>query len=229
MTGWLLDVTIAGVPAAQGSKRHVGNGRLLEQSKAVAPWRTLVAWTVSRVWHWAPLDGPVYLDVEFVMRRPASTPKRRPTPPAIRRPDTDKMLRAVFDALTGVCWRDDSQVVWVFATKRIAETDEQPGCRIRLDPATGWGARPEPVRPLGTPPPGSGLERPRGDSRDVSNHPVPGPQHAQEAMASLSRCDGRGDREIRSEGLIQGGAWVGGPLSTVAPEDPSTWPFGQQD
>ncbi len=37
-----LTVHVTGSPAAQGSKRHVGGGRLIEQSKAVAPWRKAV-------------------------------------------------------------------------------------------------------------------------------------------------------------------------------------------
>lgn len=129
--GWLLDTFVAGRPAAQGSKRHVGGGRLVEQSKAVAPWRTLVAWSVAQHWTGGPADGALRLRVEFLMPRPVATSKRV-TPPAIKRPDLDKMLRALFDSMTGVCWRDDSQVVQVSASKRISELDEQPGCRIQI-------------------------------------------------------------------------------------------------
>ena len=35
-------VFIPGVPAPQGSKRHVGGGRLVESSKKVKPWRRAV-------------------------------------------------------------------------------------------------------------------------------------------------------------------------------------------
>lgn len=41
MTAVQFDVL--GVPAAQGSKRHVGNGRMVESSKALHPWRDSVA------------------------------------------------------------------------------------------------------------------------------------------------------------------------------------------
>lgn len=128
---WRLDLFVPGRPAAQGSKRHVGGGRLVEQSKAVAPWRTAVAWHVAQTFTQAPLDGPLVLAVEFVMPRPAATPKRS-TPPAIKRPDLDKLIRAVDDALSGVIWRDDSQVVRVDARKRLAELDELPGAWIRV-------------------------------------------------------------------------------------------------
>lgn len=129
----VLDVFVPGQPAAQGSKRHVGGGRLVEQSKAVAPWRTLVAWYAAQGYTGgAPAVGPLAVRIEFVVRRPSGTPKRAPTPAAVKRPDVDKQIRAVFDALSGVVWRDDSQAVDVHATKRIAERDEQPGARIRI-------------------------------------------------------------------------------------------------
>ena len=35
---------VYGQPAPQGSKRHVGGGRMIESSKAVAPWREAVKW-----------------------------------------------------------------------------------------------------------------------------------------------------------------------------------------
>lgn len=120
---------VPGKPAAQGSKRHVGGGRMVEQSKAVAPWRTTVAWHAAQVYREAPQDGPLSVELAFVMPRPSSAPKRS-TPPAVKRPDLDKLQRAVFDALSGVVWRDDSQVTYVAASKRIAEVDEQPGVRI---------------------------------------------------------------------------------------------------
>lgn len=132
-----LSVSVEGIPAAQGSKRHVGNGRLIEQSKRVKPWRTSVrvaAWdAVLNAGHPGfPAGTPVQVEVTFVMRRPAATPKRR-TPPAVKRPDVDKLSRACLDALSeaGV-WIDDAQVVHLCAVKRIAEVDEGPGCHILI-------------------------------------------------------------------------------------------------
>ncbi|MFC5996932.1 RusA family crossover junction endodeoxyribonuclease [Pseudonocardia hispaniensis] len=133
-TRWLLDLFVPGRPAPQGSKRHVGNGVLVESSKHVAPWRTTVAWHAAQAHTAAPLDGPLTVRIEFVMPRPSGTPKRA-TPPAIKRPDIDKLTRAVLDALSGVVWRDDSQVVDLHPTKRIAEIDEQPGARVRVKEA----------------------------------------------------------------------------------------------
>jgi crossover junction endodeoxyribonuclease RusA len=123
-----LRVWVPGAPAPQGSKRHVGRGILVESSKALGPWRDRVAMfaTASNP---SLLTGPVRVDADFVMTRPVSTPKRR-TPAAVKRPDLDKLLRGVLDALTGVTWADDSQVVEVFATKRLAAIGETPGLRL---------------------------------------------------------------------------------------------------
>jgi crossover junction endodeoxyribonuclease RusA len=133
--GWLLDLFVPGRPAPQGSKRHVGGGRLVESSKAVGPWRTVVAWHAAQAYQSAPVEGPIRVSLVFVMPRPAGTPKRA-TPPAVKRPDTDKLTRAIFDALSGVVWKDDSQVVELHAFKRLATLEEQPGASIRIGRAS---------------------------------------------------------------------------------------------
>ncbi|WP_256670767.1 RusA family crossover junction endodeoxyribonuclease [Nocardia cyriacigeorgica] len=121
---------IPGTPAPQGSKRHVGRGILVESSKAVGPWRERVALAVHQQ-GWQPLDGPVAVDLTFVMPRPKSTPKTW-TPAAVKRPDIDKLARAVLDALTGIAFADDSQVVEMHTYKRLADPGLQPGLWITV-------------------------------------------------------------------------------------------------
>lgn len=128
----------AGVPAPQGSKRHVGGGRLIEASKKVAPWRKAVAAAATVVMIdkfsllWVPWSGDVSVSLDFVLPRPKSLARSRPTPPAIKRPDLDKLERAVLDALTGVVFADDSQVTVLQGSKRIAEPDEPTGAIIKV-------------------------------------------------------------------------------------------------
>jgi crossover junction endodeoxyribonuclease RusA len=131
--GWLLDVFVAGRPAPQGSKRHVGGGRMIEMSKHVGLWRDDVRAACLGAWGGrAPLDGPIELDVEFVRRRPASAPKRS-TPPATTMPDLSKLVRSTEDAITSAgVWVDDARVVRTVSSKRIAEIGEPPGARIRV-------------------------------------------------------------------------------------------------
>lgn len=135
--GVLLDVFVPGTPAPQGSIRavvHRTTGRAVaikDNNAAQKSWRTDVGWYAAKASTGTVHTGPVAVRVEFVMPRPKSAPKRS-TPAAIKRPDCDKLCRAVFDALSGVIYRDDSQVVDLHASKRIAEIGETPGARIRV-------------------------------------------------------------------------------------------------
>jgi Holliday junction resolvase RusA-like endonuclease len=129
--------TVYGTPAPQGSKRHVGNGRMIESSAKVAPWREAVKWAAlnERVMMMpGPLTGPLAVTIAFTLPKPASAPKRTVTYPA-KRPDLDKLIRSTFDALgEAFVWKDDAQVVLVTATKVYpqegANALEAPGARI---------------------------------------------------------------------------------------------------
>jgi crossover junction endodeoxyribonuclease RusA len=134
--GLLLDIFAAGNPAAQGSKRHVGSGRMVEMNKRLPGWRTLIAWQAAQQWTGAPLDHAVTMELEFVMPRPKGLPKSKPTPAHTKRVgDLDKLCRGVFDALTHVVLADDALVTRLVAERRYAEVDEQPGARIRVSAA----------------------------------------------------------------------------------------------
>jgi crossover junction endodeoxyribonuclease RusA len=132
---WDLDVFVPGQARPQGSKRSFGKGRgMTESSVHVGPWRERVALFAHQARVGQPLIErlvPVQTVIEFVLPRPKSAAKRS-TPPMIRQPDLDKMLRAIDDALTGVVWSDDAQVTETHTMKRYAEIDETPGVRIRV-------------------------------------------------------------------------------------------------
>jgi crossover junction endodeoxyribonuclease RusA len=137
-TGTDLDVFVPGRPAPQGSIRaivHRSTGRAVaikDNNTTQKAWRQDVAWMARQAWGpQPPIVGPVRIRIDFVMPRPLSTPKRR-TPPAIKKPDGDKLERAIWDSLTHVVWVDDAQVVDWAGTKRLAEIGETPGARIRV-------------------------------------------------------------------------------------------------
>lgn len=118
-------VIVYGIPAPQGSKKHVGNGMMVESSKKVMPWREAVKWA----WKTAQLEcipGPVKVSVVFTVPKPSSAPKRRVTYPG-KKPDIDKLIRSTFDALSDVgAWEDDARVVELWTAKKY--------------PGEGWGA-----------------------------------------------------------------------------------------
>ena len=99
---------------------HPKTGRavMLDASTKTRPWRHLVSSAaVQAMGTRLPYDGAVYLDITFVMLRPKghfdSKGRVKPNAPKYpaKRPDRDKLERAMQDALTGVVYRDDCQVV----------------------------------------------------------------------------------------------------------------------
>ena len=104
---------------------------MIESSTALGPWRQRIAlFTHNALTDIDLLDGPITLQLHFVMRRPVNTPAK--TPPAIKRPDIDKLCRAVLDGITGTAIYDDSQITELSASKRIAAPGETPGVQIHL-------------------------------------------------------------------------------------------------
>ena len=144
-------IHVRGNPAPQGSKRHVGGGRLIESSKRLPAWRIAVQDAALQHLQPIPPGVPVRVEIHFVMPRPKSLPKSRPTPPAVKRiGDLDKLCRAILDGLDGPAYADDSQVTILVADKRIAEPGEEPGARIHVSPVEALEP-PTPTRCAGTP------------------------------------------------------------------------------
>ena len=129
-----------GVPVPQGSKR-VFNGRLVDvNDRKLKDWRALVgqmaASESSKL-----LLGPVSVRLDFYLPRPKghfgsgrNAETLRPSAPHVpeTKPDIDKLVRACLDALTGMAFRDDSQVAALHARKLYAD-DRQPGVHIEIE------------------------------------------------------------------------------------------------
>lgn len=129
-----FSLRVSGRPAAQGSKRHVGNGRFIEASRFLPEWRKAVsaaALDAAELCGWVTLDGPVEAHMVFHIGRPASvTAEKRLLP--IKPPDLDKLARAVCDSLTDArIWLDDGQVVKLVCEKQYVSAEES-GVSIRI-------------------------------------------------------------------------------------------------
>lgn len=125
---------VPGHPAPQGSKRHVGNGVMIESSKRVKPWRQDVREAAMASTVHFPKGTPVRMSLTFVMPRPKTMPKGRTEP--VTTPDLDKLIRAVLDALTSASLYDDDAQVVEFGRlrKRYALPDEATGVHIVAEP-----------------------------------------------------------------------------------------------
>ena len=146
----LLQFHVVGVPVTQGSKKaFVTRGArpravvVDTNADRLRPWRDAVRETAVTAAGeaWVPLTGPVAVRALFALPRPASAPVRTRTwPTGARSGDLDKLLRAIFDALTDAAiWRDDSQAVETYVVKdypgrSVAQT--VPGVIVQINPPT---------------------------------------------------------------------------------------------
>lgn len=119
-------VIIPGTPRPQGSKKAIvrkgaKHASLVESSPHVASWRTDIRDAVAKV-ATEPLMGPLEVRAVFTFQRPASHhvagDRSRPVKPGApawctshSAGDLDKLQRAIGDALAGIAWDDDDQIV----------------------------------------------------------------------------------------------------------------------
>ena len=129
-------------PAPQGSKRHVGGGRLIEASKRVKPWRQAVAASAQqqmREQKCSLITGACSVSIEFRFKRPKShfttngqLKANAPDHYIVKRNDIDKCCRSLLDGLTGAAFADDCFVVKLTASQRYCEPGERPGASVTI-------------------------------------------------------------------------------------------------
>jgi crossover junction endodeoxyribonuclease RusA len=117
----LVTFTVYGKPEPQGSFRAMNQHRsgkaiLAQSNKKLLPYRQMVS-QVALLEFRGNLAGehvPIQLLIEFYFAKPKSAKKREF--PSVK-PDIDKLQRCILDALTGIAYKDDGQVVTVIASK----------------------------------------------------------------------------------------------------------------
>ncbi len=142
----MIEFTVTGNPAPQGSKKFVGTtktgrGLMVESSKKVKPWRMDVKAAAEAVLEqfaaMAPLDGPLVVSMVFTLPKPASAPKRRTTWPD-KKPDLSKLARSTEDAISDAgLWADDARVVEYARLAKVFPGEDPdalavPGVRVRV-------------------------------------------------------------------------------------------------
>ena len=123
----IVEFTVLGTAAPQGSKIRTKWGAMREANPNTMPWRQEVAACAKKAMEGRePTLLPVMLVATFIFQRPKShyrTGKRvgelRERAPAhmSSKPDLSKLIRAAEDAMSGIVYRDDAQIVELNVTK----------------------------------------------------------------------------------------------------------------
>ena len=153
-----LELFISGIPRPGGSKRAFIARRkggafvtrpdgspvvnMTDMSgKAGKTWRSdCKAFAMSAMAGRPLFTGPLHLTVAFYMPRPQKHYRTGKHAGELRddapyyhtsKPDVTKLLRSLEDALTGVCWADDSTIAWQKAMKVYCH-DGVTGARVEI-------------------------------------------------------------------------------------------------
>lgn len=133
----MIRFVIWGDPVAQGRPRTAvinGRPRLYDPEKS-RHYKELVRLVAQEARPNHLIEGPVSLTVRIFKRFPASFSKRareqaragniRPA----TKPDASNILKAIEDALNGVVWVDDRQIVDLIVTKAY---DDDPRVEVEI-------------------------------------------------------------------------------------------------
>ena len=148
-----LEFTVQGKASPSGSKKAFVNkktGRVcvVDTAKNKDSWQSfvrLVATRAAAAERITPTRNAFRLSLQFAFARPkshfgtgknASVLKRSAPTFHTQKPDTTKLIRCTEDALQGVCWHDDCQVVSQQATKVWADVDS---VKIVVEECMTWG------------------------------------------------------------------------------------------
>ena len=137
---------VNGRPAPGGSKSVFPNkktGKIIvaPASKYTKLWMERVKRAAKMHYKSKPLESAVSLKFTFTLSRPKShyTSKGnfsaygRSCLTPIFKPDLTKLIRSTEDALTGILWKDDSQVVVQNTAKWYCDTDQKEGVHIEVE------------------------------------------------------------------------------------------------
>lgn len=104
-----IDFFVAGTAKSTVTGSVVRAGNRLIPIRRHTEWAKYVKLVAAEHAPATLLEGPISLSLEFVLMRPKSVGKRRGWP--IVRPDLSNLAKGFDDALTGILWKDDAQIV----------------------------------------------------------------------------------------------------------------------
>ncbi len=123
--------TIPGKPVAwqRAGMNGAGKGPAVLYTKSPSrAYQSLIREAAQKVWLTGPSDAGFLLGVYLYVKRPKSHFNKKGLKAdapvkCMRRPDLDNLSKQVGDALNGVVWHDDAQVVDLNARRIWGDTD----------------------------------------------------------------------------------------------------------
>jgi Holliday junction resolvase RusA-like endonuclease len=146
--GQIVEFTVLGIPQPQGSMKAFmpKKGKfpiVTSDNTKMKPWRQEISWAALRA---RGNDTPagrnvaIRLEASFFFARPKSSKANDKT----TKPDLSKLVRCLEDAMTGIIYEDDSQIVEIHCFKGFG----QPRVEVRVSEALPFATatKPQPIK-----------------------------------------------------------------------------------
>jgi Holliday junction resolvase RusA-like endonuclease len=131
----------AGVVLVNGRPRVVAGKTELVPIRRRPEWARTVKAVALQHRPATVIEGPLHVDLVFQVPAPI---RRNPTGVPDRKPDLENYLKGTLDALNGVIYRDDAQIVSLTARKLYTDAAHSPGVLIAVLPIVDMFAPADP-------------------------------------------------------------------------------------
>ena len=137
-----MEIVIYGEPIPQGRPRFTKTGHTYDPERS-RNYKQLVRFWVTqhlkKIDDWKPFENALCVDLTFYMGIPSSWSKKKRIqaiqgqirPTSKRLGDADNLCKSVTDAISGLVYVDDSQIVNLGISKYYSET---PRCVLKVTP-----------------------------------------------------------------------------------------------
>ena len=133
----MIAFTVPAVPIGQPRQRHrvltVGGNTFAQnytpKASSVSDYKATLRLAATQAYPDAPLEGPLLVTLTFVFAS-----KRKMRIAKATKPDLDNLAKSTLDALNGLLFKDDGQVVRLVAEKWHAAHGEQPHVEVSITP-----------------------------------------------------------------------------------------------
>jgi Holliday junction resolvase RusA-like endonuclease len=134
----VIRLTIPGEPVAQGRPRFSRRGKYVStyDPPKSRGYKEYIKQIARQELHIEPLTGSIRINVKVyrgIQKSGSKLTRRKKQDGIIRptvKPDTDNYYKAVSDALTGILWEDDNQIVEIHVGKWYSD---QPRVEIEVE------------------------------------------------------------------------------------------------
>lgn len=121
----IVQFVVKGTPKGKARPRFVrtGKGVRTYTPKATETYQNDVLSAYMDTYKGTKLNGPIYARITAYFDIPKSTPKNKRAGMKWydKKPDVDNIAKSVMDALNGVAYDDDKQIIWLVIRKMYGE------------------------------------------------------------------------------------------------------------